>query len=287
MKLFVTGYKGQLGCEIRELTNDFNAEFAFHDLDTLDISDKSKVLETVEEFNPDFIINCAAYTNVDRAEEEEKLAKTVNADAVKNLTEAAKKCNSYIVHISTDYVFDGSKNIPYKEEETPNPVTAYGRTKLEGEKNALVHEKSLVIRTSWLYSSYGNNFVKTMLKLGEERDSLDVIYDQAGTPTYAADLATSILHICRDLFYSQKKINEVYHFSNEGVCSWYDFSKRIMSIADIDCTINPIETSQFPTPAKRPAYSVMNKSKIKERFGLNIAHWEESLVECLTKILTR
>ena len=280
-KVLVTGANGQLGSEIMALAPQEG--FIFADRKVLDISDK-EVMETFISLNSiDTIINCAAYTAVDKAEEDIRNADLINHIAVKNMAKIAKQRGLKLVHISTDYVFDGQNYKPYTEEDQTNPTGVYGKTKLEGEKAILeiAPEKCIIIRTSWVYSSFGNNFVKTMLKLGKEREELGVIYDQVGTPTYAGDLAGAILEILPKIDNAKPRI---YHYSNEGAISWYDFAKEIMKMAKLECRINPIETWQYPTPAKRPHYSVLNKAKIKKEFGISIPYWKDSLSACLTKL---
>ena len=282
--ILVTGANGQLGSEIRELAR-YDKEHAFHftDKETLDITD-SKALETfVEENNIDTIINCAAYTAVDKAEKDEANADLINHIAVKQMAKIAKEKEIKLIHISTDYVFDGTNYKPYTEEDRPNPTGIYGKTKLAGEQaiQKIAPQNAIIIRTSWVYSSYGTNFVKTMLRLGKEREELGVIYDQIGTPTYAADLAEAILEIVPKIDNSK---TEIYHYSNEGAISWYDFAKEIMKMAKLSCQINPIETWQYPTPAKRPHYSLLNKAKIKKDFDVTIPYWKDSLSACLTKM---
>lgn len=272
----VTGAGGQLGNELKLLLED-NAYFT--DYQELDITDLAKVRAFVEEHKISVIINCAAYTAVDKAETDEEKALSINAVGPANLASTGLP----LIHVSTDYVFDGNAFRPYVETDSPNPQSAYGRTKLAGEK--MVMEKAttaVIIRTAWLYSSFGNNFVKTMLRLGQERENLNVVFDQVGTPTYAKDLAEAIVNILPQLKVGTK---EIYHFSNEGVCSWYDFATRIMIKAGLGCQIHPIVSAEYPTPAARPAYSVLNKQKIKTDFGLKIKHWEASLTDCLQKIL--
>jgi dTDP-4-dehydrorhamnose reductase len=277
--ILVTGSKGQLGNELQAAAEHFpNFRYIFTDVDELDICNKSALDNFIREHRIEIIINCAAYTAVDKAEEDIEKCYAINAQAVKNIGEVAENFQLKVVHVSTDYVFDGKSFKPYTEDMCVSPDTVYGKSKLEGEKflQAACHQY-IIIRTSWLYSSYGNNFVKTMLRLGKEKDSLNVIFDQIGTPTYAADLAASILKIL-----SQNKfISGIYHFSNEGVCSWYDFATAIFKIAQINCQVNPIETKDYPAKAPRPYYSVLNKAKIKNSFGLSIAHWEESLEKCI------
>jgi dTDP-4-dehydrorhamnose reductase len=279
--ILITGSNGQLGSEIRVLSINFlQCHFFFTDVAELDITDKSKIIDFIIENKIDFIINCAAYTSVDKAESEVVLADKINHLAVKNLAEVAKECHCKLVHISTDYVFDGTSHLPYVETDLPNPQSVYGRTKLAGElaMQSINPNNSIIIRTSWVYSKYGNNFVKTMLKLGKERTELNVIDDQIGTPTYAADLAKVILEILPKIKNSNL---EIYHYTNEGVCSWYDFAQSIFEMTNMDCNVQPITTAQYPTAAKRPQYSVMSKFKIKEVFGIEIPYWKESLEECL------
>ncbi len=281
--ILVTGSNGQLGSEIKELSKDYNYTFYFTDRETLDISNESDIKEFVESHNIHTIINCAAYTAVDKAESDEINADSINHLAVKYLAQISKKNNIKFIHISTDYVFNGEAFKPYLEDDTVNPNGIYGKTKLEGEKvmQAINPSNSIIIRTSWVYSSFGANFVKTMLRLGKERESLGVIFDQVGTPTYARDLGKAILDILPNI--KNEKVS-VYNYSNEGVLSWYDFSKEIMRMAKLDCKINPIETSAYPTPATRPHYSLLNKSKIKKEYNIFIPYWKDSLDECLRKM---
>jgi dTDP-4-dehydrorhamnose reductase len=282
-KILVTGANGQLGSEIQQLAGKYTAlEFLYTDVDTLDITEYNEIKNLFQKELVDYIINCAAYTNVDRAEEDYENAVRINVDAVSNLRRASEEFGCKIIHISTDYVFDSCKqNVPFKEQDKTFAESAYGSTKLRGELSLQQFDNYMIIRTSWLYSSFGNNFVKTMLRLGKERDELGVIFDQVGTPTYARDLAYAVLEI---ISYSEKNNNfktGIYHYSNEGVCSWYDFATEIMRIANLNCKVKPIETKDYPLPAKRPPYSVMNKGKIKTEFGLEIPHWVESLKECM------
>lgn len=284
--VLVTGANGQLGSELKSLiqndqtSNTTKQTFHFTDRDTLDITDKKAIEDYCSSNAISYIINAAAYTAVDKAEDDQDNADKVNHIAVKNLALTAKKQNISLIHISTDYVFDGKNYKPYTEADPTNPQSIYGATKLAGEE--VMQEtnpaNSIIIRTSWVYSSYGANFVKTMLRLGKERDELGVIYDQVGTPTYAKDLAQTILDIIPQI--KNDKV-EIYHYSNEGVLSWYDFAKEIMRMAKLECKINPIETKEYPTPAKRPHYSLLNKAKIKKEFGLIIPYWKDSLDECL------
>lgn len=280
-KVLVTGSKGQLGSEIRDLVS--GEDFYFTDRDTLDIADKAAIAHFCQENCIDVIINCAAYTAVDKAEEDVENADKINHFAVKNMAEVAKAQGIKLIHVSTDYVFDGMSYRPYVESDPTAPNGVYGSTKLAGEEAmmAIAPSNSIIIRTSWVYSSFGNNFVKTMLRLGKERENLGVIFDQVGTPTYARDLAQAILDIVPQL--SNAEV-EIYHYSNEGVLSWYDFAKEIMKMAKITCKIDPIETKAYPTPAKRPHYSLLNKAKIKEQFNIEIPYWKDGLDECLRKM---
>lgn len=283
--ILVTGANGQLGSEIRYLSNQYSYNFVFTDKDSLDITKRDDVEKFVYEKDINIIINCAAYTAVDRAEEERELAELINYQAVKDLAQIAKKNSIQFIHISTDYVFDGTNYKPYTEDEQTKPQGVYGVTKLKGEEAFLNSgADGIIIRTSWVYSSFGTNFVKTMLRLGKERDSIRVIFDQIGTPTYARDLAKAILDILPNI--TNNKV-EIYHYSNEGVLSWYDFAREIMKMSKIECQINPIETKEYPTLAKRPYYSLLNKSRIKEEFGLTIPYWKDSLDECLKKMRER
>jgi len=281
LNILVTGSKGQLGSEINSLASDYMFNFFFTDKSTLDISSKEALSAFVEKNSINVIINCAAYTAVDKAEEENELADKINHQSVKFLAELSKEKNIKLIHISTDYVFNGENFKPYSEIDTTSANGVYGRTKLDGEEvmKNINPQNSIIIRTSWVYSSFGTNFVKTMLRLAKEKESLGVIYDQVGSPTYAKDLAKTILDILPKI---NNKSVEIYNYSNEGVLSWYDFAKEIMRMAKIDCQINPIETKVYPTPAKRPHYSLLNKSKIKEQFNIEIPYWKDSLDNCLT-----
>ena len=281
--ILVTGSNGQLGSEIKELSSDYSYDFSFTDRTTLDITDKEDIKNFCQNNAINTIINCAAYTAVDKAESDKENADIVNRKAVKKLALVAKEFDIKLIHISTDYVFDGRNFKPYCEEFQTNPQGVYGKTKLEGEKELInINPKnSIIIRTSWVYSFYGNNFVKTMLRLGKEKESLGVIFDQVGTPTYAKDLAKTILEIIPKI--KNEKV-EIFNFSNEGVLSWYDFAKEIMKMAKLDCKINPIETKDYPTPAKRPHYSLLNKAKIKEKFNIEIPYWKDGLDDCLRRL---
>ncbi len=275
--VLVTGSTGQLGSELKDLESKFlQYTFYFTDSKILDITNHVLVKEFIKKNSIDVIVNCAAYTAVDKAESELKLADAINHLAVKNFAEISKEMDIKMIHISTDYVFDGANHLPYVESDSVNPQTVYGKTKLAGEEAMLQINpaNSIVIRTSWVYSSYGNNFVKTMLRLGKEKEELKIIFDQIGTPTYAKDLANVIIEVLPQI--KNEKV-EVYHYSNEGVCSWYDFAKAIFEIKEIPCNVKPIPTKSYPTPAKRPNYSLLNKAKIKQIYGLTIPYWRDSL----------
>ena len=278
--ILVTGANGQLGTEVNILSTHYKGNFFFRDKDNLDITDQNAINKYVTSHNINVIINCAAYTAVDKAEEDKEDANLINNKAVEYLASAAKKNNIKLIHISTDYVFNGKNFKPYIESDSVSPNSIYGETKLAGELalQKINPSNSIIIRTSWVYSPFGSNFVKTMLKLGKEKDFLGVIFDQIGTPTYARDLAKTILDILPQL---DNKDVEIYHYSNEGVLSWYDFAKEIMKMAKLNCNINPIETKEYPTPATRPHYSLLNKSKIKTKFNIKIPFWKDSLDECL------
>jgi len=280
LNILVTGAYGQLGSEIKALSSNYNENFFFTDRDNLDITNKLAIKEFILENKIDVIINCAAYTAVDKAEEEQELADLINHKAVEYLATIAKENKCKLIHISTDYVFNGESFRPYLESDSVAPNSVYGKTKLDGETKMqkINPSASIIIRTSWVYSSFGENFVKTMLRLGREKESLGVIFDQVGTPTYARDLAKTILDILPQI---KNETVELYHYSNEGVLSWYDFAKEIMKMVKLDCVISPIETKEYPTPAKRPHYSLLNKSKIKNRFNLEIPFWKDSLEKCL------
>ncbi len=281
--ILVTGSKGQLGSELREISENYKYNFYFTDKEKLDITDENDIELFVKSNNIDIIINCAAYTAVDKAEEDETNANMVNHLAVKYLSQIAKDNNIKLIHISTDYVFDGRNYKPYSEDDRVDPNGVYGKTKLDGEDamREINPLNSIIIRTSWVYSSYGANFVKTMLRLGKDRDEIGVIFDQVGTPTYAGDLAKTILEILPKI--DNNKV-ELYNYSNEGVLSWYDFAKEIMKMSKQECKVNPIETKAYPTPASRPHFSLLNKSKIKETYNIEIPYWKDGLDRCLKKM---
>ena len=282
--VLVTGSNGQVGSEIRELSSNYPYNFFFTDRETLDITNEEALKNFIQTNNINAIINCAAYTAVDKAESDEQTADLVNRKAVKKLSKISLENNIKLIHISTDYVFDGKAYKPYCEEYQTNPQSVYGKTKLLGENEMIKinPHNSIIIRTSWVYSYYGANFVKTMLRLGREKESLGVIFDQVGTPTYAKDLAKVILDVLPKI--DTQKV-EIYNYSNEGVLSWYDFAKEIMKMAKLPCQINPIETHQYPTPAKRPHYSLLNKSKIKKEFNIIIPYWKDGLDDCILRLL--
>ena len=281
--VLITGANGQLGNEMRVLSEEY-PEYAyfFTDVAELDICNEQAVMDFVKANGIHAIVNCAAYTAVDNAEDNEELCTRLNADAVGYLAKSAEANGAEFIQISTDYVFDGTAHVPYRETDPTCPNSVYGSTKLEGERNALTYcSRAMVIRTAWLYSTFGNNFVKTMIRLGKERESLGVIFDQVGTPTYARDLARVIFEAIR-----QGVVPGMYHFSNEGVCSWYDFTKAIHRLAGIaTCHVKPLHTSEYPTKAKRPHYSVLDKTKIKETFNIEIPHWMDSLAECVSQMI--
>lgn len=284
MNILITGSNGQLGSEIKSLSSLFEEHrFFFTDVAELDITKEASIEDFIKENKIDALINCAAYTAVDKAEAEAEIARLINVEAVKNLSKVSTKYGVILIQISTDYVFDGKNHRPYVEDDKTNPQSVYAATKLEAEKMVeKFASKGIVVRTSWLYSSFGNNFVKTMMKYGKERDSLNVVFDQIGTPTYANNLAETLLKMCGQLQDFQGY--ETYHYSNEGVCSWYDFALAIMEENGIDCKINPILSEAYPLPAPRPFYSVLDKSKIKTKFAVEIPHWKDGLRKCLKKI---
>jgi dTDP-4-dehydrorhamnose reductase len=283
--ILVTGANGQLGRAIQSLARTTaGCHFLFTDMDTLDICDKDALLAYAQANEVGYIVNCAAYTAVDKAEDNEPLCLRINSEALRNIGETALAVGAKVIHISTDYVFDGTNCIPYVETDYTCPVCVYGRSKQTGELLLrAVCPEALIIRTSWLYSEYGSNFVRTMLTLGKERDELRIVSDQTGTPTYAGDLAGAILSIIASAEAGHFKAG-IFHYADEGVCSWYDFAWKIFQLAGINCRVVPIDTKDFPTRATRPQYSVLNKKKIKNTYGLSIPHWEESLRSMLNQI---
>lgn len=279
--ILVTGAKGQLGLSLQKIiTTQTCYNFFFTDKDEADITNESALSDLFKTKEFYAVLHFAAYTAVDKAESEKDLCKAINTDATATIARLCETYSTKLLVISTDFVFDGSKTTPYLPSDKPNPLSVYGKTKYEGEQMALQNCKHcLVIRTSWLYSEYGNNFVKTMLRLGSERKELGVVFDQTGTPCYARDLAKVVL-LCLDKDFE----GQILHFSNEGVCSWYDFALKIMQLGKKDCHVRPIRTADYPTPATRPAYSVLDKADIKQFLGIEIPHWEESLSECLKRM---
>ena len=282
MKILITGCNGQLGNELQLLEKNYpNHQWLNTDVEELDITNQLAVNQFVAENKVDGIVNCAAYTAVDKAESDRQLATALNTEAPAYLAAAIEKRGGWLLHISTDYVFDGTNHTPYVETDTPCPDSVYGSTKLAGEMGVMKFcRKTMIIRTGWLYSTFGNNFVKTMLRLGRERDKLGVVFDQVGTPTYAHDLAQAIMTAI-----VQGVKPGIFHFSDEGVCSWYDFAKAIHRMAGINrCQVSPLHTEEYPTPASRPHYSVLDKTKIKQTYGIVIPQWEESLQKCLERM---
>ena len=287
MRVLITGSNGQLGSEIKELATKYKkVDFIFKDLPELDICNFEALQAFILDNNINAVINCAAYTAVDKAEEDAEIAEQVNSTGVSNLVNALQTLNGKLIHISTDYVFDGNHFLPYKESDPVSPIGVYGETKRAGELSVINSDiDSIVIRTSWLYSTYGNNFVKTMLRLGNEKENLGVIFDQVGTPTYARDLAKTCLEILTAVNSAKISNNgNLYHYSNEGAASWYDFAISIMELGGQNCKVNPIQTKDYLTLAKRPQYSVLNKSKIKTDFKIEIPYWRDSLKDCIEKI---
>lgn len=282
--ILVTGADGQLGRELRELAiGDTRYSFLFATRADLDITNAQAVREYFMRHSVDVVFNCAAYTAVDKAESEQDKAKAVNVTAVELLADACYRYKAVLFHISTDFVFDGTKKTPYVETDSTNPLGVYGKTKLDGERIALQRNpQTIVIRTSWVYSSFGNNFVKTMLRLGKEKPELKVVNDQIGSPTYAKDLAEAMMQMLTEM--QTRHYGQVYHFSNDGVLSWFDFATAILQHKNIATPVYPIPTSGYPTPAKRPAYSVLDKTKIQRDFKIRLKPWEESLKECLTQL---
>ena len=283
MRVLITGANGQLGNEMRRLGAVSPNEYLFTDVAELDITDKAAVAEFVKSNNVEIIVNCAAYTNVDKAEDDEATAELINATAVRNLAEAVKAVDGTLFHVSTDYVFGSEGNTPRTEDMPTNPLGVYGKTKLHGEQAiSEVGAKAIIIRTAWLYSEFGNNFLKTMLRLTAEKESLNVVFDQVGSPTYAGDLALAIFSIIEGGVYAGNE--GVYHFSNEGVCSWYDFATEIAAAAGHECVVMPCHSNEFPSKVTRPPFSVLDKTKIKTTFGIEIPHWRDSMLYCLQRL---
>lgn len=283
-RILITGANGQLGNEMRRLGEVSPNTYIYTDVAELDITNGDAVAAFVKDNAVDIIVNCAAYTNVDKAESDEAVAELINATAVENLAKAMKMVDGTLFHVSTDYVFGNEGNTPRTEDMPLNPLGVYGRTKLHGEQAiAAVGCKAIIIRTAWLYSEFGNNFLKTMMRLTAEREQLNVVFDQVGTPTYAGDLALAIFSIIEGGVYAGNE--GVYHFSNEGVCSWYDFATEIaVAAGNTNCKVLPCHSSEFPSPVTRPAFSVLDKTKIKETFGIEIPHWRDSMLYCIKRL---
>lgn len=280
-KILVIGSKGQLGSELQEIAGNYPFQFFFYDVAEMDITNAALVEKQFAALKPDYLINCAAYTAVDKAETDKDLAFLINGEAVKYLALACTSNDVKFIHVSTDYVFSGESKHPYKESDALCPINVYGESKLKGEEEAISANKDvIIIRTAWVYSVYGNNFVKTMLRLMKSKPEINVVADQVGSPTYAHDLAEAIMQI----IVSGKWAPGIYHFTNDGVISWFDFAVEIKSQSSLSCKVNPISTEQYPTPAKRPQYSVLDKTKIQETFGIKLKDWKETLKECLAKM---
>lgn len=282
MKILITGANGQLGTELHEiLEREFPGQTLYTDVQELDLTNAKAVDSYVANNEITHIVNCAAYTAVDRAEEEKMLCAAVNTDAVKNLAMAADANGAKIIHISTDYVFDGTNHRPYRESDKVNPISQYGTTKRKGETLLLaLAPQAIIIRTAWLYSAHGNNFVKTMLRLADSQPEIKVVCDQIGTPTFARDLARAVVKVLQ----SHQWVPGIYHFTDEGAASWYDFAKAIFRIAGKDVKVTPIPTEDYPTPASRPSYSILDRTRIKVTYGIEIPHWEEALADCLRQL---
>ncbi|MBT4122928.1 MAG: dTDP-4-dehydrorhamnose reductase [Candidatus Ruthia sp.] len=287
MRILIAGKNGQLGKSIHKLVanTEQTNDFVFVGREELDLSGADNIISYFNQNNFDIIVNCAAHTAVDKAEEEAVLANQINHLAVEQLAQIAKTQQAKLIHVSTDYVFDGESDKPYAETDETNPINVYGKTKLAGEKalQEIMPTNAIIIRTSWVYSEYGNNFVKTMLRLGKERDELNVVSDQIGSPTYATDLANAILDTMQNKAFKEVgQETQVYHYSNMGEISWYEFAKEIFELSGIQCSVSPITTEQYPTPAKRPKNTLMNKDKISHRFDIDILDWSKSLESCIT-----
>lgn len=282
MNILVTGGRGQLGTEMRMVSRNSKNTYVFTDVNELDITDQEAIRKMISDHRINAIVNCAAYTNVDKAEDDYAMADLVNNKAVGNLAVAARDADATLIHVSTDYVFQGDRNVPCREDWPTHPLGVYGVTKLAGEESIRrAGCKYLIFRTAWLYSPYGKNFVKTMRKLTAEKDSLKVVFDQVGTPTYAADLASIIYKIIEDDLLHEQGI---YHFSDEGVCSWYDFAKEICELSGNTCDIQPCHSDEFPSKVKRPHFSVLDKTKLKETFGVQVPYWRDSLKKCIMEL---
>lgn len=286
LKILITGANGQLGNEFRSLSAKYPGDsFIFLTRQELSIDNADNVRQVLQEHNPHWVVNCAAYTAVDKAETEKELAMAINAEGAGTLAAVCKELGSRFIHISTDYVFDGSSASPYREDAATGPINTYGQTKLRGEELVLSNNSdAMIIRTSWVYSYFGNNFVKTMLRLMNERESINVVSDQVGSPTYAADLAAAIMQIIHSNPNGNAK--GIFHYSNEGEISWYQFAQAIKELTGSSCNVNPIPSSQYPTPAKRPQYSLLDKSRIRNAFHLEIPHWKKSLEACIDRLTT-
>jgi dTDP-4-dehydrorhamnose reductase len=284
IKVLVTGSNGQLGLSIKRLAVSFpEFQMVYTDVEELDISNEIEVKSFFVQNTFDIVINCAAYTAVDKAETEKEKAFLINSQAVKNLAICSKEFGFLLIHISTDFIFDGLKTTPYIESDSPNPLSIYGLSKLDGENNVIrFAEKAIIIRTSWLYSEYGNNFLKTIQRIAAEKEEINVVNDQVGTPTYAGDLAEVILKTIKNKFASGKV--KIYHFSNDGIASWFDFASAIVELSNLNCAVKPIPSSAYPLQAKRPAYSVLDKSKIKKEVQIEIPDWKESLEKCIANM---
>lgn len=287
MRILVTGANGQLGSELRELSSDRKTDqFTFVDIDEMDLCFDKSIVDFFEDKTFDFVINCAAYTAVDKAEQDISMVYRINSEAVRTMAAVCKKKGMRMIHISTDYVFDGKGNRPIKTDAAPNPLSVYGKSKLEGERHVLtILDNAYIIRTAWVYSTFGKNFVKTISKLARERESLNVVNDQIGSPTYARDLAEVIIAIADQIYQGKNDRPGIYHFSNEGVISWYDFAWFIVKYYDLECKVNAIPSEAYPTPAIRPTFSVLDKTKLKETFGIPVRHWHESLEIMLSKAI--
>ena len=280
MHVLITGANGQLGNELKEIAPSFkNLVCHFYDLPECDITDTQNLEDIFSLHSPEYVINCAAYTAVDKAEEEPEKAFLVNQKGVANLVDLSEKYKAKLIHISTDYVFNGMNHRPYTEDNPVHPLSVYAKSKQAGEEEVIKYKQGMVIRTSWLYSTFGNNFVKTILRLAKDRDKMSIVFDQTGTPTYAGTLADFILDVIQKRF-----VPGIYHFSNEGIASWYDFAFEIISLLHIPCEVLPIRTESYPLPAKRPFYSVLDKTKVKNTYHYIIPHWKDDLKKCLTKL---